>query len=157
MKTLILALGNPILSDDRVGWEIADRLAARLPADAFDILKESGATFDLVRRISEYDRLILIDAIQLGTAPLGTLHRFTLEDFQSSIRHSSAHDINFATALEMGRQMGYGIPADIRIYGVEVKELRHFSESLTPEIAGKVDEIAEAIFQDLLPLPGPAT
>ena len=32
MKTLILALGNPILSDDGVGHEVADRLAERLPS-----------------------------------------------------------------------------------------------------------------------------
>jgi hydrogenase maturation protease len=149
MKTLILALGNPILSDDRVGWEIADRLAKRLPADSFDVLKESGATFDLIRRISEYDRLIVIDAIQLGNTPVGTLHRFTLKDLQSTIHYSSAHDINFATAFEMGRQMGYRIPSDIRIYGVEVKELRQFSENLTPEVERGLDSITDTICRDL--------
>ena len=47
-RTLILALGNPILSDDDVAWEIADRLTAHLPGDSFDFLKESGASFDWV-------------------------------------------------------------------------------------------------------------
>lgn len=39
MKTLILALGNPILSDDAVGWEIADRLTTGLPKETFEKAK----------------------------------------------------------------------------------------------------------------------
>lgn len=151
MKTLILALGNPILSDDGVGWEVADRLAQRLPEEEFDFLKESGATLDLLRRFEGYDVLIVIDAIQLGTAPVGTVHRFTLEDFRSTVRYSSAHDINLATALSMGRRFGYDVPDDVRIYGIEVKELRVFAEGCTAEVAGKLDAVTDEILQDLLP------
>jgi hydrogenase maturation protease len=150
MKTLVLALGNPILSDDSVGWRIADLLAARLPDDQFDFMKESGATFDLIRQISGYSRVIVLDAIQLGGVPPGTVHRFALTDLQATIRYSSAHDINFATAFEMGRQMGYPIPDDIRIYGIEAKELLHFSESCTPEVEARLPEIAETICRELL-------
>jgi hydrogenase maturation protease len=149
MKTLILALGNPILSDDAVGWEVAERLAARLPRAAYDIRRESGATFDLVRKLAGYDRLAVIDAIQLGTAPVGSVRRFALDDFQSTVRFSSAHDINFATAFETGRRLGCHIPSDIRIYAIEVKELLRFSEGCTPEVRAKLDEIAQQIGADL--------
>ncbi|MBM4142773.1 MAG: hydrogenase maturation protease [Lentisphaerae bacterium] len=148
-KTLILALGNPILSDDAVGWEVADRLAPRLPAERYDVLKESGATLDLLRRLAGYDRLVVIDAIQLGNGPAGTVHRLTLEDLRSSVCHSSAHDINFATAFALAARFGYVVPADIRIYAVEVRELRRFAEGCTPEVAGKLDAIAEGILSDL--------
>jgi hydrogenase maturation protease len=149
MKTLILALGNPILSDDGVGWEIADRLAAVCPPDKVDILKESGATFDLLAKFAGYDRLAIIDAIQLGKGPVGTVYRFTLEDLQSTVRYSSAHDINFATAIAMGRDLQYPIPDDIRIFGIEVKELRRFSEHCTPDLQLKVEGIAREILEDL--------
>jgi len=148
MKTLILALGNPILSDDGVGWEIADRLADSLPD--VEIIKESAATMDLIPKLADYNQLIIIDAIQLGSAPVGTLHRFTLDDFASTIRRSCAHDINFATAFAMGKKWGYNIPADIRIYGIEVKELLQFSEGCTPQVREKLGEIAEQIRSDLV-------
>ena len=149
MRTLILALGNPILSDDAVGWEVADRLAEDLPRDTFDVLKESGATFDLLSTIAAYDRLVVIDAVQLRDAPVGSVRRFSLDDFQSTVRYSSAHDLNFATAFAMGRELGYDIPEDIRIYGIEVKELHRFSEGCTPELQEKLDSITQQIAEDL--------
>lgn len=149
MKTLILALGNPILSDDAVGWEVADRLSSRLRGHSVDVLKESAAGLDLLRTISEYERLIVVDAIQLGTRPVGSIHRFTLDELRSTIRYSSAHDINFVTAFAMGKTLGYEMPEDIRIYGIEVKELRVFAEGLTPEVGEKLDDIAGEIAADL--------
>ena len=148
-KTLILALGNPILCDDGVAWEIADLLGRRLPAGQFDIMKESGATLDLLHRFAGYERLAVIDAIQLGTASVGTVHRFSLSDFESSIRYSSAHDINFATAFAVGRKYGYEIPDDIRIYGIEVKELRRFGEGLTPGLQSRLGDIVDELAREL--------
>ena len=149
MKTLILALGNPILSDDGVGWEVADLLAEMLDARDVDILKESGATLDLLHRFAGYDRLAVLDAIQLGEAPSGTLYRLSIDDLRSTIRYSSAHDLNFATAFALGRSLGYDMPEDIRVYAIEVKELRRFAEGCTPEVARKLPEIASEIAADL--------
>ena len=155
MKTLILALGNPILSDDGVAHEAADRLAERLHSSSatsntqYDIIKSSAATMDIIPKLAGYDRLVVVDAVQLQSAPVGTVHRFSLSDLASTIRSSSPHDINFATALQMGKKWGYDIPADIRIYGIEVKELSRFSENCTPEVAEKLDEIVENILSSL--------
>jgi hydrogenase maturation protease len=148
MKTLILALGNPILSDDGVSWKIVDLLPDDLPH--VDIIKSSAATMDIIPRLAGYDRLIIIDAIQLNTAPPGTVHCFKLGDFTDTIRRSSPHDINFATALQMAKEWGYTIPEDIRIYGIEVKELLQFSENCTPEVTDKLSEIVEQISHDLI-------
>jgi len=152
MKTLILALGNPILSDDGVAHEVADRLAEPLQAEGaqYDIIKSSAATMDIIPKLAGYERLIVIDAVQLGSAPLGTVHHFTLSDLASTVRPSSPHDINFATAFQMAGQWGYHIPADIRIYGIEAKELSKFSQGCTPQITQKLDEIVEHILSDLV-------
>jgi len=147
MKTLILALGNPILSDDAVAYEVADRLARR--CIGVDIIKSSAATMDIIPKLAGYERLVVIDSVQLGSAPPGTVHRFSLDELAETVRPSSPHDINFATAFQMAKQWGYDIPLDIRIYGIEVKELLKFSEGFTPEVAEKLDEITEHIFRDL--------
>ena len=147
MKTLILALGNPILSDDGVAHEVADRLEERLQQT--DIIKSSAATMDIIPKLAGYEQLVVVDAIQLGSVPPGTVHRFSLAELAGTVRLSSPHDINFATALQMGKEWGYDIPADIRIYGIEVKELSRFSEGCTPEVSEKLDEIVEQIVGDL--------
>lgn len=147
MKTLVLALGNPILSDDGVAHEVADRLAGRL--DDTDIVKSSAATMDIIPKLARYGRLVVLDAIQRGSVPPGTVQRFSLDDFADTVRPSSPHDINFATAFEMVKKWGYDIPEDIRIYGIEVVELSKFAEGCTPPVAEKLDDIAEHIFSDL--------
>ena len=155
MKTLILALGNPILSDDGVAHEAAERLVERLHSlsaksdTQYDIIKSSAATMDILPKLAGYDQLVVLDAIQLGTAPVGTIHCLSLADLASTVRPSSPHDINFATALQMGKEWGYHIPDDIRIYGIEVKELSLFSENCTPEVVEKLDEIVENILSNL--------
>jgi hydrogenase maturation protease len=157
MKTLILALGNPILSDDGVAHEIADRLekhlqhASAASDNQYEIIKSSAATMDIIPKLASYDRLVVIDAIQLGTVPVGTIHKLSLDDLASTVHRSSPHDINFATALQMGKEWGYCVPADVRIYGIEVKELSIFSENLSPQVAEKLQEIVEEILHDLLP------
>ena len=149
MKTLILALGNPILSDDAVGWEVGDRLAAHL-TDA-QIIKSSAATMDVIPHLAGYDRLVVVDAVKLSNAPVGTVHRLSLDDLADTVRFSSPHDINFATAFKMAKDWGYDIPADIRIYAIEVEELLKFSETCTPKIAEQLDSITAEILSDLTP------
>jgi len=159
MKTLILALGNPILSDDGVAHKVADRLKERLHSlrtpnselrTQYDIIKSSAATMDIIPELAGYDRLAVVDAVVLGSAPPGTVHCISYDDLATTIRPSSPHDINFATALQIGRRWGYSIPADIRIYGIEVKELLRFSEKCTAEVAAKLDEIVEQILRSLM-------
>lgn len=147
MRTLILALGNPILSDDRIGWEVADRLAER--TGQIDIIKSSGATMDIIPKLTGYEQVVVIDAVKFGSVSPGQVHRFSLDDLASTVRPSSPHDINFATAFKMAKQWGYDIPGDIRIYGIEVNELLKFSENCTPQVAEKLDEIVEYIANDL--------
>ena len=152
MKTLILALGNPILSDDGVALEVADRLTESLHSvegTQYDIIKSSAATMDIIPKLAGYDRLVVLDAIQLGSAPIGTVHRFSLADLASTVHISSPHDINFATAFQMAKKWGYHIPEDIRIYGIEVKELSRFSQGCTPQITEKLHDIVEHILRDL--------
>ena len=160
MKTLILALGNPIVSDDRIALDVADRLEKSLqqssiPDKQYEIVKHSAATMDIIPKLEGYDQLVVLDAVQLGTVPVGTVHQFSLADLASTVRPSSPHDINFATALQMGKEWGYYIPGDIRIFGIEVKELSIFSENCTPEVEKKIDEIVENIFSDLTANPDP--
>ena len=147
MKTVILALGNPILSDDAVGWEVADRLANQL--DNVEIIKSSAATMDIIPHLADCDRLLVIDAVKFGTAPPGSLHRLNLEDLADTVYLSSPHDINFATAFKLAEKWGYHIPPDIRIYAIEVIELNKFAQGCTPEVEKNLEKITKQILKEL--------
>jgi len=48
VKTLILGLGNPILSDDGVGFRVAEELKGRLNKQVITVREASAAGLDLL-------------------------------------------------------------------------------------------------------------
>jgi hydrogenase maturation protease len=98
--------------------------------------------------IGSCDRLILIDSIKSEGGRPGELYQFGLDDFRSTLHLGSPHDINFATALELGKRLGMDIPGEIQIYAIEVEDNQTFCETCSPlveeAIPRVVDEIARA-------------
>lgn len=149
MRTLVLGVGSSILSDDRVGMVIArkleDRLGARDDVD-FGVNEEAG--FSLLEESLGYDRLVIIDSILTGCEP-GTIMRFDLSDLGRTIHSNSPHGMNLATVMEFGRRQGMDVPAEVRIYAIEVVDTLTFGEELTPLVAAKVDHIVEVIEREV--------
>ncbi len=141
-KTLILGLGNPILGDDGVGWKIAEAVQSK-SADlqgAVEIDFASLGGLSLMERMLGYERVILIDCLETGAAPPGTVRSFPLAELADpTAGHSaSAHDTSLITALEAAQSMGAETPSRVDVVTVEAKISLDFSEQLSPEIAAAV-------------------
>ncbi len=153
MKTLVLGLGNPILTDDGVGVRVAESVQRMLPADApVDVREASVGGLMLMEMMLGYDRVILIDAYCPSNRQPGVVHRFTLDDLRAigATQHSaSAHDAGLITALEMGRRMGLPLPDEIVIYAVEVENISDFGEEPSPAVAGAIPTAAAAVLAEL--------
>lgn len=149
MKTLLLGLGNPILTDDSVGLRLATDIAARLGArPGVDVLPDCPVGgLGLLDVLSGYERAIVIDSIRTAGGVPGDWHRFTAESLRETIHLSNIHDTNFATALELGRRMRRPLPSDreIHILAVEVEENATFGEALSPRLAEAYPRILEGI------------
>ena len=156
MKVLVVGLGNPVLGDDGVGWHIAERVEQQLQ-DGFcekleiDVECLSLGGISLMEHLIGYDRAILIDAINLGNKPLGSLHYFELGELQNqSAGHlSSTHDTTLQTALEVGQSMGAKLPDHITVIGVESPYVYDFSEELTPTVASAVPGAVDLVLRAL--------
>jgi len=153
LKTLVIGLGNPILSDDGVGVRVAEDVQSLLPKDTEIIVTEvSVGGLTLMESMVGFDRVILIDAIQLQNNKPGRIHRMSLLDLQeiSPTQHSaSPHDTNLITALEMGQRIGLKIPKEIIIFAVEVENVIDFSVELTPAVAAALPEATAAVLAEL--------
>ena len=154
MRTLILGLGNPILTDDGIGVLVAEEVRSRLPEDtAIDITEVSVGGLTLMETMIGYDRVILIDAFQrLNDACPGQVHRMTLKDLQSisPTQHSaSPHDASLVTALETGRRMGLPLPEDITIFAIEVENVMDFSDQPTSLVAAAIPHVTEAVLAEV--------
>jgi hydrogenase maturation protease len=95
-----------------------------------------------MERLTGAERVILIDAIFTGTQPVGTVHRFLLDELPDlSAGHSaSAHDTSLRNALHVGRDMQVPLPDDenVTIVTIEAEAVYDFSQELSPAVAAAV-------------------
>jgi len=155
-KTIVIGLGNPILTDDGVGVKIAYELeraiGPNLPSN-LTITEASVGGLRLMELLIGYDRAILVDAIiKNKDRKPGTIHQLTLNELKeiSPTQHSaSAHDTTLVTALEAGRSMGFHLPVEFSIYAIEVENIFDFSEVPTPAVAAAIPKVTTAILEEL--------
>ena len=154
-RTLVLGLGNPLLGDDGVGWRVTEAVqasaAGRQPAASVEFDWHAGGGLALMERLMGYDRVILIDALQTGRGPVGSVHACPLEALGNPLAGhlASAHETSLQTALEVGHRLGAALPAQIMVVGVEAQTVFEFSEQLSPAVAAAVP-IAAARVRQLL-------
>jgi hydrogenase maturation protease len=150
MKTLVLGLGNPLVTDDSVGLRVVEQLKPLL-ADRTDVevAEDYWGGLRLMERMIGFDRAIVVDAIKTG-APPGTIHLLTAEGIPTQ-RSASAHDVNLATALEFGRQAGARLPENrcIWLIGVEAEDTLNFGEHCTPAVQAALPAAIEAVLKAL--------
>ena len=153
MKTLLLGMGNPILSDDAIGVRLAaDFRAAIEPSPELDIREDcSVGGINLLDVLRGYQRAIVLDSLQTSGGTPGTWHRFTAEALQETVHLTNVHDTNFATALDLGRRLGLPLPNadEIHILAVEIQDNRTFSEEMTPTLEQAYSGLKAAIFAEL--------
>jgi len=65
-QILILGYGNPLRSDDGLGWRAAEDLAGKFSCDDVEIRSCHQLTPDLVESISKADTVFFIDASREG-------------------------------------------------------------------------------------------
>jgi hydrogenase maturation protease len=153
MKTLVLGLGNPILTDDGIGVLVAQEVRKKLPEDTSIEIKEvSVGGLSLMESMIGYDYVILIDAFQNTNGYPGTVHKMSLQDLIaiSPTQHSaSPHDASLVTALEAGQRLGFHLPKEISIYAIEVEIIDEFGDQPTPPVAEVIPQVTESVISEV--------
>jgi len=150
MKTLVLGLGNPILSDDGAGIRVAQEVGKQLNDPQITVSETSAAGLSLLDSIVGYDKVIIIDAIQTKKGQAGQIYRMKSEDFSFAKHFSSPHQTNLVTALELGKMLGLVMPQKITIFAVEAKDIASFSEKCTPEVERAIPEAVKMVLDELV-------
>jgi hydrogenase maturation protease len=149
MKTLVLGLGNPILSDDGAGIRVAQEVGKKLDDPQVTVSETSVAGLSLLDSIVGYDKVIIIDAIQTKKGKAGQIYRMKPEDFSFAKHLSSPHQINLVTALELGKMLNLVMPQEITILALEAKDVSNFSERCTPEVERAIPEAVKMVLEEL--------
>ena len=96
--------------------------------------------------IKGFKKVILIDAIRTGDGEPGEVYYFKTSDFRETCHLSNLHDINFLTALKLGKQLELDLPEDLHIIAVEIVDDMVFSEELTPPLKEEYHSISEKVY-----------
>ncbi len=148
-SVLVLGIGNDILSDDGIGPKLVNDLDKRRFPEQVTFQNASLGGLELLDLIRDYDSVVFVDAMKTGTRKPGTVYCFTPDDFEETLHLSNLHDINFLTALELGKRTGMKIPGHICIIAVEIVEDRVFSAAFSPEIREQYPKILREVQQVL--------
>jgi hydrogenase maturation protease len=150
MKTLVLGLGNEILCDDGVGIYVARELRKALARrDDVAVAEASLAGLGLLDLLSGYDKAIVIDAIQTKGGKVGQVYRLNSGDLAATRHTASTHNVNFASALELGKKLGLFLPREIVIFAIEVADVSTFSETCTSEVSKAIPKCADMVIQEI--------
>jgi hydrogenase maturation protease len=154
-KTLVLGLGNPILTDDGVGIYVVREAASRLAHHASDsevaFVEASVGGLRLLDVLAGYDGVILVDAIQTRAGRPGDVYRLHPGDLRQSLHSGSSHDLSLADALALGRRLGITLPDDesILILAVEVEDVLTFGEACTSRVAQAVPQVVDLVMAEI--------
>ena len=151
MKTLVLGLGNTILTDDGVGIHVVRRVAACHPRDDVTYAEASVGGLRLLDSIAGYEKVILVDAIRTPEGRPGDVYRLHASDLRASLHSGSTHDLVLRDALALGRCLQMTLPddEDLVIVAIEVEDVITFGEQCTPAVAAAIPRAAEAVLAEL--------
>ena len=117
-RTLVLALGNPIRSDDGVGI-VALRCLEKDPRvrGTVDLLEGGTKGLELVSYIAGMSQLLVLDAVDVGAVP-GTIVRIQGTELGSLPGKGNVHDLALADILNALRLLGQE-PQEAVLLGVQ--------------------------------------
>ncbi|NCA71404.1 MAG: hydrogenase maturation protease [Sphingobacteriia bacterium] len=147
--TLILGIGNVLMTDEAVGAEVVRRLERTHGEDARLRFIDGGTLgFSLALPIAECARLIVVDAAAMGDAP-GSVRLFegAAMDEQLGRHANSVHEVSLADLMDIAR-LTDTLPERRALIGIEPAHIG-WGERLTPEVEQAVPH-ALAIIQSLL-------
>ncbi len=148
-RTIIVGLGNTLMTDDAVGILVARELHARLANPAVELREAAVAGIELMELLVGYDRAIVIDAVQTEDGKIGDWYRLDEPLEHNGPLPQSTHRFGVFEGLELGKRLGLDMPEEIRIYAIEVADPFTFAEGLSPALEAALGGIVENLSKDL--------
>ncbi len=145
----VLGCGNTLVGDDGVGIRAIERLRQMELPQNVEVIDAGVGGLSILSWIEDADKVVIVDAVQTGNEPPGTVYRFTDRELPpSDMFMLSLHDLNLVDTINVGRVV-QKMPDEIVIIGVEVKRVAEFTRELTPEVEGALPEVLDLVLREL--------
>jgi hydrogenase maturation protease len=140
---LVLAVGNPLRSDDGLAWHAADELRSSGSQSEIEILKVHQLAPELAEDVSRAAQVIFVDAAATGEPGTLSCERVV----GSAAESASSHSFTPAALLQLATTL-YGVLPTAFLVSVAGKSFEH-GEFLSPEVGQALPQLVAKI-QELM-------
>lgn len=142
-RTIVVCIGNELVADDAIGFEIYNRLAGG-GCDARLAFCSVGG-IDLLPMLEGETDMIVVDAVQFGAAP-GTIHVMPWDALPRTSTAISAHGLGLRETIEIGQALyPDAMPERTTLVGIEGRCFNRTREYMTSEVQDAIGRATQTI------------
>ncbi len=144
----MLGIGNELAGDDIIGIK-AVREVEEIGPSEIDYKQISTGGLQVLESILGYDKVLIVDSVETNS-PNKRILKLNSKDFSKATFLASPHDVNFPTALEIGRRTSPELmPKVIRIIGIEIPVQEFITDEVSKETMEKIPMLTEMILEEI--------
>lgn len=146
-RTLVLGMGNTLVSDDGVGIHAVRAFRERVNGTRPNVTIEETPVAGpaLITLISGYEEVIVVDAVRTRDSKPGAVHVIELDALRDTRHTANPHSLNLYTAVELARSCGLPAPRRIRIIAVEILDDVNVCEQCTPPVRDAISHVVDIL------------
>ena len=148
-KTIVVGLGNPLMSDEGIGVVLVNRLSELSDKYPFvDFVDGGTGGMNLLHLLDDRKNAIIIDCANMEQEP-GQIKKFSPDEVKSvkQLAHQSLHEQDLLKIIEIAKQLDQ-CPEEIVIFGIQPKNIE-LDQTLSLELTQKIDNYINLICAEL--------
>ncbi len=153
-RIAILGFGNPVREDDGAGIHVIELLQQTLGDHPDVAIYDMGTgAFELLYRLQDHERIIIVDAVVNSGEPPGTVFRLPAEAIEAQIQDDPMvflHQLKWDQALSYTKKMlgdAFG-QKDISVFLIAIDHTR-FNLEMSEAVRAGCRKAADAIIETL--------
>lgn len=145
--TVVIGLGNPLMSDDGLGLVALERLRELVTDDTVELVDGGTWGLSLLPVIEAAARVLLLDAIDAGGAP-GTLHTLQRGELPRYLAtRVSPHEVDLQDVLALAELRGT-LPGETVAIGLQPERVATGCD-LSAAVRFRLDDLVDAALRQL--------
>ncbi|MHA1976332.1 MAG: hydrogenase maturation protease [Candidatus Hodarchaeales archaeon] len=148
IKILVLGIGNELAGDDIIGIKAVQEVS-KIGPQTVDYKQISTGGLQILETMLGYDKVLIVDSVETSS-PNKRILKLGANEFAEATFLASPHDINFPTAMEIGKKtVPELMPKVIRIIGIEIPIQEVITEEILPETIKKLPILKKMILEEI--------
>lgn len=144
----IIGIGNTLMGDDGVGVSVIEGIDPASLGPGVEVVSGATAGMALVGYFLEFDRIIVVDAIDTEAKP-GAIFRFHPDEAGiMSLRSNNIHGMGLPYLITSARLKG--ADPEVVVFAVQVKSVTPRDRELSAPVAAAVKRVREMVVEEVM-------